>query len=180
MCWCHACQESTRDERNARFASVLSDPQQRGKCSLSYLKVTNKKDASDKCCAVSARDEGGFRRAGFVLVQPFVTTLGSARVGAQAHGSDMMIAENEADLISVWIDSEIAKIGYCCQVCKTRKQALPGEGAGTNPSGGALMISQRRVTSKIEHIQKFPAMVHVRCSPLWLKFKTSSGPKKCC
>ena len=49
-----------------------------------------------------------FQKARFVSVQPFVTTLGCARVGAQVHGSDMMIADNDAD-VSLWIDSEIAE-----------------------------------------------------------------------
>ena len=44
--------------------------------------------------------KGEFQKAGFVFVQPCVTTLGCARVGAQVHGSDMMIADNNADAIS--------------------------------------------------------------------------------
>ena len=41
-----------------------------------------------------------FQKAGFVFVHPFVTTLGYARVGTQVHGSDMVIADNDADAIS--------------------------------------------------------------------------------
>ena len=44
--------------------------------------------------------KGEFQKAGFVFAQPFVTTLGCARVGAQVHGSDMMIPDNGADAIS--------------------------------------------------------------------------------
>ena len=44
--------------------------------------------------------KGEFQKAGFVFVQPFVATLGCARVEAQVHGSKMMIAGNDADPIS--------------------------------------------------------------------------------
>ena len=44
--------------------------------------------------------KGKFQKAGFVFVQPFATTLGCARVGAQVHESGMMIADNDADAIS--------------------------------------------------------------------------------
>ena len=62
------------------FASVLSLPQQRGKCSLSYHKETNKRMHRTNVAPVLPATKGEFQKAGFVFVQPFVTTLGCARV----------------------------------------------------------------------------------------------------
>ena len=77
--------------------------------------------------------KGEFQKAGFVFVQPFVTTLGCARVGAQVHGSDMMIPDNEADSISGSTAKSLRRFllihsGYWYQMCKTRNQSLPDEG----------------------------------------------------
>ena len=70
------CVGAVRVKKACEMRSVLSLRQQRGKCSLSYRKVMNKKDASAKCCACSTT-KGEFQKAGFVSVQPFVTTLGA-------------------------------------------------------------------------------------------------------